>query len=184
MKSAVNVPIIDLCLANANSMSRLSQSTFASICDPQTVRPRLRLHGPVLTLIFFATLPLFYLLERGPSRIFHSGLAILAVGAVLYHFSKEYRLVHDRLTAVATVTYYGKGYKGSSRVLRFLMPRFSPDVPIIEYSFVAFDQKTYTGKTGFRVRGLYQGAKIIVLYNPGKPSVNHPMTSFIFYSFG
>ena len=68
---------------------------------------------------------MFYVLEHGPNRIFHSALAILAVGAVLYHFSKEYRLVHDRLTAVATVTYYGTAYKGRSRILRFIMRRFS-----------------------------------------------------------
>lgn len=159
------------------------ESASPSTYDIQTLQPRLRLHGPVLLLILLAAFPLFYFLERGPNQIFHSGLAILAVGAVLYHFSKEYRLVHDRLTAVATVTHYGMAYKGSSRVLRFTMRRFSPNVPVIEYSFVAFDQKTYTGKTGFRVRGLYQGAKITVLYKAGKPSLNHPTTSFIFYSF-
>ena len=159
------------------------QQTLPGTADIQTAQPRLRLHGPVLILILLATFPLFYFLERGPNRVFHTGLAILAVGAVLYHLSKEYRLVHDRLTAVATVTHYGKGYKGRSRILRFVMRRFSPDVPIIEYSFVAFDQKIYSGKTGFRVRGLYQGAKVAVVYKAGKPSLNHPVTSFIFYSF-
>lgn len=156
-----------------------SPSTF----DVQTIQPRLRTHGPVLLVILFGTFPLFFFLERGPNRIFHCALSILAVSAVLYHFTKEYRLVHDRLTAVATVTYYGMAYKGSSRFLRGLMRRFSPNVPIAEYSFVSFDQKTYTGKTGFRVRGLYQGAAITILYKPGKPSINHPVTSFIFYSF-
>lgn len=159
------------------------QGTFPSTPDIQTVQPRLRLHGPLLLVILFGTFPLFYFLEHGPNRIFHCALSILAGCAVLYHFSKEYRLVHDRLTAVATVTYYGRAYKGGSRILQFIMRRFSPDVPIIEYSFVGFDQKTYTGKTGFRVRGLYPGAKIIVLYKPGKPAVNHPARNFIFYSF-
>lgn len=159
------------------------QGTLPSTADIQTVQPRLRLHGPFLILILSATFPLFYFLERGPNRIFHSGLAILAVGAVLYHFSKEYRLVHDRLTAFATVTYFGMAYQGRSRILQFIMRRFSPNVPIAEYSFIAFNQKAYTGKTGFRVHGLYPGAKIPVLYKPGKPSVNHPVTSFIFYSF-
>jgi len=64
------------------------------------------------------------------------------------------------------------------------MRKFVPDVPVIKYSLVTFDQKTYTGKTGWRARGLYTGTKIAVLYKPGKPSVNHPITSFIFYSFG
>lgn len=165
-------------------MDSHSEPGSPSICDIQTLQPRLRLHGPVLILILFAAFPLFYFLEHGPNRIFHSGLAVLAVGAVVYHFSKEYRLVHDRLTAIATVTYYGMAYKGSFRVLRFLTRRFSPNVPVIEYSFVAFDQKTYKGTTGFRIHGLYPGAKIAVLYKAGKPSLNHPATSFIFYQFG
>lgn len=164
-------------------MDTQPQSVFPNTAHVQTLQPRLRLHGPVLLIILFGTFPLFYFLERGPNRSFHCALSILAGCAVLYHFSKEYRLVHDRLTAVATVTHYGMAYKGSSRVLQFIMRRFSPDVPIIEYSFVGFDQKTYTGRTGFRVRGLYQGAKIIVLYKPGKPAMNHPVTRFIFYSF-
>ena len=157
--------------------------TLPSTADIQTVQPRLRLHGPVLLILLLGTFPLFYFLERGPNRIGHSGLALLAVGAVLYHLFKEYRLVHDRLTAIATVTYYGTAYKGRSRIVRFIMRKFSPNVPIAEYSFLAFNQKTYTGKTGFRVLGLYPGAKITVIYKPGKPSVNHPVTSFIFYSF-
>jgi hypothetical protein len=161
------------------SRGTASPSTF----DVQTIQPRLRFHGPVLLIILFGTFPLFYFLEHGPNRIFHCALSILAGCAVLYHFTKEYWLVHDRLTAIATVTYYGVAYKGSSRILRFVMRRFSPNVPIAEYSFLSFDQKTYTGKTGFRVHGLYQGAKIMVLYKPGKPSVNHPVTSFIFYAF-
>jgi hypothetical protein len=136
-----------------------------------------------LLIILFGTFPLFYFLEHGPNRIFHCALSILAGCAVLHHFSKEYRLVHDRLTAVATVTYYGIAYKGGSRILQFIMRRFSPNVPTAEYSFTSFDQKTYSGKTGFRVHGLYQGAQIMILYKPGKPSVNHPATSFIFYSF-
>lgn len=134
--------------------------------------------------ILILSLPLFFFLERGPNRIFYCELSILAAGAVLYHFSEEYRLVHDRLTAVATVTYYGMAYKRGYRILRFIMRRFSPNVPVIEYSFVAFDQKTYTGSTGWRVSGLYQGAKVPVLYQPAKASVNHLATSFIFYSFG
>jgi hypothetical protein len=136
-----------------------------------------------LLIILFGTFPLFYFLEHGPNRIFHCALSILAGCAVLYHFSKEYRLVHDRLTAVATVTYYGMAYKGGSRILQFIMRRFSPNVPTAEYSFTSFDQKTYSGKTGFRVHGLYQGVHIMILYQPGRPSVNQPVTSFIFYEF-
>lgn len=164
-------------------MANRYQPASLSTLDIQTLQPRLRVHGPVVLLILFGSFPLFFYLEHGPNKIFHCALSVLAGCAVLFHFSKEYRLVHDRLTAIATVTYYGLAYKGSSRILRAMMRRFSPGVPVIEYSFVAFNQKTYTGKTGFRVGGFYEGAKVTILYKPGKPSVNHPATSFIFYQF-
>jgi hypothetical protein len=160
------------------------QSGFPSAFDVQTLQLRLRLHGPVLLLLFIGTLPLFFFLVHGIARILYCGLSILGVAAVLFQFSKEYRLVHDRLTALGVVTDYRMPWRGNSWITRFIMRKFSPDVPVIEYSFAALDQKTYTGKTGFGVRGLYKGAKVTVLYKPGKPSVNHLVTSFIFYSFG
>jgi len=45
-------------------------------------------------------------------------------------------------------------------------------------SFVAFDEKTYVGETGWGVRGLYEGARITILYNSGNPAASHPLTSF------
>jgi hypothetical protein len=164
-------------------MSSGATSTLPSTFDLQTLQPKLRLHGPVVLLILIGSFPLFYFLERGPNRIFHCALAALALGAVSYHFWKESGLVRDRLIAVAVITYYGNPVQKGPRILRRIFRRFAPDVPIIEYSFVAFDQKTYTGQTGWRSRGLYEGAQIAVLYKPGKPKVNHPAASFIFYSF-
>lgn len=164
-------------------MIRPFQTTSLSSSDLQTMQPRLRIHGPVVLFILLGTFPLFFFLEHGINRVFYCGLSILALSAVLFHFSKEYRLVHDRLTAVGVVTEYRMPWRGSSQLVRFIARKFSPDVPVIKYSFVAFDQKTYTGRTGWRVRGLYDGAKITILYLPGKPSVNHPVASFIFYSF-
>jgi hypothetical protein len=160
-----------------------SQWALPSV-DLQTLRPHLRLHGPVLLLLFVGFLVLFFFLSHGIPKILYSVLSILGMFAVLFQFSKEYRLVHDRLNAVAVVTDYRVPMRGNSWIVRFIMRKFSPDVPVIEYSFVAFDQKTYTGRTGWNARGLYKGAKIRVLYKPGKPAVNHPVTSFIFYSFG
>ena len=160
-----------------------SQWTFPGIFDVQTLRPRLRLHGPVLLLLFIGTFPLFFFLTYGLPRFFYCGLSIVGICVLLFQFSKEYGLVHDRLTALGVVTDYRLPPRGNSWLTRLIMRKFSPDVPVIEYSFVAFDLKTYMGKTGFGVRGLYKGAKIAVLYKPGKPSVNHPVTSFIFYSF-
>ncbi len=165
-------------------MDSHSQSHFPSTLNLQTLQPRLRLHGPLLLLLFVGTLPLFFFLTHGIGRVSRCGLSILGISVVLFHFSKEYRLVHDHLTAVGVVTDYRIPLRSSSRFVRFIMSKFSPDAPIIKYSFIAFDQKTYTGQTGWRARGLYKGAKITVLYKPGKPSVNHPVTSFIFYSFG
>src|SRR5579863_6210885 len=108
-------------------MDSRSQATFSSALDIQTYQPRLCLHGPVLLLILFGTFPLFFLLEHGPNRIFHCAMSVLAGCAVLYHFTKEDRLVHNRLTATATVTYYGVAYKGTSRILRFIMGKVSPE---------------------------------------------------------
>ena len=160
------------------------QSTFPSASDIQTMQPRLQLHGPVLLLLFIGTLPLFLFVTHGVPRIFYLGLSVLAISAVLFQFNREYRLVHDRLTAVGVVTDYRIPCGDGPRIVRFFMRKFYPDVPVIKYSFFAFDQKTYTGQTGWRVRNLFKGAKVTVLYRPGKPSVNHPVTSFIFYSLG
>lgn len=166
-------------------MDTHSQSAFPNTADVQTLQPRLCLLGPVVLLIVSGTFPLFFFLEHGINRVLYCGLSILAVFAVLYHFRKEYQLVHDHLTAVGVVTDYRIPFSDSSRFVRFIMRKFSPEVPVIKYSFTAFDQMTHTGKIGgWRVRGLYKGTKITVLYKPGKPSVNHPVTSFIFYAFG
>ena len=165
-------------------MDTRAQSSLRGAPDIQTLQPRLRLHGPVLILIFLGACPLFFFLLRGINRPFYCGLSILVVSVLLFHFRKEYRLVHDRLTAVGVVTEYRVPWRASSRFVRFLARKFSPDVPVIKYSFVAFDMKTYTGRTGFYAYGLYQGARIAVLYSPGNPTLNHPARSFIFYSFG
>lgn len=165
-------------------MDTHSQSAFPNTADVQTLQPRLCLLGPVVLLIVFGTFPLFFFLKHGINRVLYCGVSIFAVFAVLFRFRKEYQLVHDRLTAAGVVTDYGMSFRASSRFVRFIMRKFSPDVPVVTYSFTAFDQKTYTGKTGgWLVRDLYKGAKIVILYRPGKPSLNHPLTSFIFYTF-
>lgn len=159
-----------------------SRSAFPSTSDIQPLQPRLRLHGPLLLLIFLGALPLFFFLMRGINRFFYCGLFLLVISVLLFHFHKEYQLVHDRLTALGVVTEYRVPWRGKSWFGRVIARKFSSDVPVIKYWFVAFDQKTYTGKTGFYAYGLYKGAHITVLYKPGKPSVNHPVRSFI-YSF-
>ena len=148
------------------------------------MQPRLSLHGPVVLLILLGCFALFFFLKHGINRILYCSFSLLVIAAVLFHFRKEYRLVHDRLVAIGVVTDYGVPFRSGPRIVRLIMRKFYPgDVPAAKYSFVAFDQKTYTGQTGWRTDGLYKGAKITVLYRPEKSSVNHPVTSFIFYSF-
>ena len=49
------------------------------------------------------------------------------------------------------------------------MQKFSPDVPVVGYSFIVFDQKTYAGKTGgWKVRDLHKGASMTILQQAGK----------------
>jgi len=131
--------------------SRAQSSSFAT-ADIQTLQPHLRLHGPVLILIFVALFPVFFLLLHGINRIFYCRLSILVVSVLLFHLRMEYQLVHDRLVAVGVVTGYRTPLTGNSRFARFIMRKFAPDAPLVKYSFVAFDQKTYTGKTGWRVQ--------------------------------
>ena len=57
-----------------------------------------------MLLALFARFPLFFFLELGPNRIFHCALYILGIFAVVFHLSKEYRRVHECLSAVALVT--------------------------------------------------------------------------------
>lgn len=160
------------------------QRTLPSTADIQTLQPRLSVHGPIVLLILLGAFLVLFFLKHGVSRIAYCAFSLLAIAAVLLHFLKEYRLVHDRLTAVAVVTDYGLPFSSAPRLLRFFLRKFSPDVPIAKYSFVAFDQKTYTGQTGWHTHVLQKGSKITVLYKPAEPSVNHPVRSFIFYQFG
>jgi hypothetical protein len=81
------------------------------------------------------------------------------------------------------VTDWGKPLRGRSRFVNAILSRFSGNIPLMKYSFVAFDQKSYTGETGWGAQGLYVGAQIPVLYNAQNPAANHPLSSLIFYSF-
>lgn len=165
-------------------MDSRPQSSFPNTLDIQTVQPRLSPHGPVVLLILLGSFALFFLLKHDINRIVYCSFSLLVIAAVLFHFRKEYRLVHDRLVAIGVVTDYGVPFSNAPRFLRFFIRKFSPEVPIAKYSFVAFDQKTYTGQTGWHTHVSYKGAKITVLYKLAKPSVNHPVRSFIFYRFG
>lgn len=149
----------------------------------QTLRPKFHLRIAavfILAIVFFGYLSFT---KHGVYSAYFAGLAGLGAVALIVQYRRERAIVHNRLSAVGVVTDYRIPLRSNSRIVRFLVSKFSPEVPLIKYSFVAFDQKTYTGETGWGAFGLYKGAQITVLYNPENPSANHPLTSFIFYSF-
>jgi len=111
------------------------------------------------------------------------GFAVLGAAAMIVQYRRERAVAHNRLSAAGVVTDYRIPLRTKSQVLNFIGSKFSPDVPRMKYAFVAFDQKTYTGETGWNAYGLFKGAQITVVYNPENPATNHPLRSFVFYSF-
>ena len=149
----------------------------------QTMQPKFHLRIAWIFIAAVAILVFLAYARPGFYRFEYAGVAALTAGALLFHYRKERRIVQDRLSAVGIVTDYSIPLRGKSRFLNFILSKFSPEVPRIKYSFVAFDQKTYTGQTGWGGARFRQGSPITILYRPGNPAVNHPLTSFIFYSF-
>ena len=120
---------------------------------------------------------------HGPQRFYCIGLAILGSLALAVQYRRERELLRNRLSAIGTVTGYRIPGRSRYRIVRFIVRRFAPEVAVIKYSFVAFDQKTYGGETGFGARDLRQEDGIVIIYNPENPARNHPLGGFIFYSF-
>ncbi len=141
----------------------------------QMLRPKF--HYRVAAFYFFCIAFLAYLTYRThfPYRAFYSGLFVLSAAALIVQYRREHGLVQNRLSAIGVVTEYKIRGKGA--------PHLGKGVPLIKYQFVAFDQKTYRGETGWRAGGLEEGSQVTVLYDPQNPAKNHPLTSFIFYSF-
>ena len=121
--------------------------------------------------------------NRGVRRAYYGLLSAGAALAFIVQFSKERALVSNRLLAEAVVTEWGRPVRSRSRVMDAILARLSGNIPLIKYSFVAFDQKTYTGQTGWGARHLHVGARIPILYNAANPATNHPLGGFVFYSF-
>jgi hypothetical protein len=149
----------------------------------QTLQPRFHLRIAAIFILAIVFLGFLSFTKHGGFRAYYGGLACLAAAALIVQGCRERSSVHNRLSAVGVVTEYRILLRGRSRVLNFIVLRFSPEVPLIKYSFVAFDQKTYEGETGWGATNLHEGSRVTVLYDPGNPAVNHPLTSFIFYSF-
>jgi hypothetical protein len=149
----------------------------------QTLKPKFRLRVAGIFIVAIVGLGYFGFTRHGVYIAYYGGLAVLGALALIVQYRRERAIVHNRLSAVGVVTDYRIPLRSSPRIVRFLASKFSAEVPLIKYSFVAFDQKTYTGETGWGAYGLYKGAQITVLYNPENAARNHPLRGFIFYSF-
>ena len=149
----------------------------------QTLQPRFHLRIAGLFIVAGVVLAYVAYTKHGVYRAYYAVLSGLVAVVFIVQYSRERAIVHNRLSAVGIVTDYRIPLHSAPRIVRLLARKFSPEVPLIKYSFVAFDQKTYIGETGWRAGGLHKGAQIVVLYNPENPAANHPLRSFIFYSF-
>lgn len=138
-------------------------------------KPKLRIRPVLFFVGCLAVLGFATYFKPEPYRAFYGGLATLFAFALLVQYRRETSLVRNRLSAIGTVTDYRVRGKG--------VPHLGKGVPTIKYEFVAFDQKTYQGETGWGAAGLMKGSQITVLYNPENPAKNHPLGGFVFYSF-
>lgn len=164
---------------------RLLRSVYPSDVNAhvQIMQPHLRLRVPVLLLSVVAVLVVLGVTSRGVSRIRDFGLAFAAGIALAFQYFRERALTRNRLGDVGVVTSWSVPLGKAPRIIRFLLSHLAPPVPRIKYSFVAFDQKTYTGEAGWNAAGLRVGLPIVVLYNPQNPAENYPLRSFVFHSF-
>ena len=149
----------------------------------QTAHPILRWRMVAVFVAVILILSFVSFVNHGVRRVYYGTLAGAATLALVMQYRRERALVTNRLQTTGVVTDWGKPLRSHSRFVDFILSRFSGNIPIMKYSFIAFDQKTYTGETGWGARSQYIGARIPILYNAEKPAANHPLRSFIFYSF-
>ena len=81
-----------------------------------------------------------------PYRAFYGGLAAFFAFAIIVQYRRETILARNHLSAIALVTGYRVRGKG--------VPHFGKGEPTIKYEFLAFDQKTHHGETGWGTAGL------------------------------
>lgn len=155
-------------------MAQNSHSGDASL-RLQMRRPKFRFRVAAFYLFCIAVLAYLTYTTHFPYRAFYGGLFVLSAAALIVQYRREHTLVQNRLSAIGVVTEYKVRGKGA--------PHLGKGVPVIKYQFVAFDQKTYQGETGWGAGGLEEGSQVTVFYNPQNPAKHHPASSFIFYSF-
>lgn len=137
----------------------------------RTMQPRFRWCTVAVFLLVIAMLGCVSFFKQGVQRVYYRG----PYGAV----PQRAHTPQQPFVAKGVVKDLRKPVNSRSRFLNFIFSRFSANIPLIKYSFVAFDEKTYVGETGWGVRGLYEGARITILYNSGNPAASHPLTSFL-----
>jgi len=149
----------------------------------QTLQPRFRWRTVFVFAAIICALVLVTIFKQGVSKVYYAALAAAAAVALTVQYRRERILVANRLLAIAVITEHRKPLQSQSRWLNSILSRLTGNIPVIKYSFIAFDQKTYEGQTGWGARNLYKNAQIPILYNPQDPGKNHPLASFIFYAF-
>ena len=163
-------------------ISTESDLESAALLD-HAASPSLRWRTVILFVGVILILSFASFVNHGVGRAYCGTLAGAAALALAVQYRRENRLATNRLLALGVVADWGNPLRSRFRFINVILSRFTGNVPRIKYSFVAFDQKTYRGETGWGVASLHKGARIAVLYDPGKPSASHPVRSFIFYSF-
>lgn len=159
-------------------------SQFADVAlRLQTIQPRFRWGTVAVFAAIILALAVAAAIKHGVSKGYYAALAAAAILALTVQYRRERILVTNRLLTSAVITEHRKPLQSQSRWLNFFLSRLTGNIPVMKYSFLAFNQKTYEGQTGWGARTLYKGAQIPVLYNPQNPKQNHPLASFIFYSF-
>jgi hypothetical protein len=157
-------------------MLQLRQSSPANVQSQiLTIRPRRRLRPIIFFGLCFALLAVVAYFKPQPYRAVYGGLAALATLGMIVQFRRESALIRNRLSATAVVVDHLVRGKHA--------PYFGGGVPIMKYEFLAFDQKTYYGETGWGAAALTKGSHITVLYDPENPARSHPLGGFVFFSF-
>jgi len=150
----------------------------------QTARATLRWRVVAVFVAVIFILGMVSLYNSGVRRAYYGVLSAAAALALIVQYSRERAVVGNRLLAEAVVTAWRRPVRSRSRVVNAIFSRFSGNIPVMKYSFTAFDQKTYAGETGWGARDLYIGARILIVYDASKPARSHPLRSFVFYTFG
>jgi hypothetical protein len=120
----------------------------------QAARATLRLRAVAFFLGLIVILAAVSFYNRSGRRIYYGILSGVAALALVVQYRRERALVGNRLLAFGVVTDLSKPLRSRTRFIDSILSRFTGNIPLIKYSFVAFDQKTYTGQTGWGAAGL------------------------------